>query len=193
MDIDIDLPKDFNPTTIFKDRIVLASLVENDELQQHGPGVYFQKIPVDKFTGLAAIPYKNTEELGYIKIDFLRISKINLNIFNNKKELKQLLNIPPDWTMLENENFVNKLWHLEGNFNIVSKIKPKSIDDLADILALIRPRKLKLLDKYLLNKESVRVELYTKREKSDLRKSHAIPYAMLIVIHMHLLTMEIDK
>ena len=57
------------------------------------------------------------------------------------------------------------------------------------IRAIIRPEKRHLIDKYIKNKknQSILDELYDKREKSDLRKSHAIPYALLIVIQLHLI------
>ena len=74
---------------------------------------------------------------------------------------------------------------------MVSKVKPTSILELADILALIRPGKMILMDKYLRNKKATRVELYTKRQASDLRKSHAVAYAVNIVVNMNLLDAEL--
>jgi hypothetical protein len=70
-------------------------------------------------------------------------------------------------------------------------MKPQSVSDLADCLAIIRPNKVKLADKYLKNKRAVIKELYTKRDPSDLRKSHAIPYALLIVLQLHLIKADI--
>lgn len=188
MDIDIDLATTFDPKKLFKDKITFASIVEKGELRKHQVGVYFQQIPKDQDSELSAIPYNKSEEFGYLKIDFLHLHL--LNYFESKEEIRELLNIEPDWSMLENKYIVDKLFHLANHFDVVSQVKPKSIEDLSDVLALIRPNKIKLLHKYLKNREKIRPELHTKRDKSDLRRSHSIPYAMLIVLHMHILKHE---
>lgn len=69
----------------------------------------------------------------------------------------------------------------------MSEIAPTSIEELADVLALIRPNKRSLISKYMRDKKAVREALYLKKDPSDLRKSHAIPYAMLIVLQLHLI------
>jgi hypothetical protein len=94
--------------------------------------------------------------------------------------------------MLTDQNIVSRLFHIKNHYDIVAKCEPKSIEDLADILALIRPSKKDLLDKYLKDKFSVRSLLYVKHLDSDLRKSHAIAYAMNIVIQMNLIELGID-
>jgi len=66
MDIDLDLKTDFDPLDLFD--VVRASMVKNDKLAKHNVGVYFQSIPVDSMTGLAAIPYQQAEEAGYLKL-----------------------------------------------------------------------------------------------------------------------------
>jgi hypothetical protein len=194
MDIDIDFADDTAAKNIFRDQITLASIVEKEELIKHPVGVYFQAIPKDRITGLAAIPCIHSgevprrdraQELGYMKIDFLHVEF--LRNFKNKQEIRELLKIPPDWSMLEHEEIVEQLFHLHNHFDIVHRVKPTSVDQLADILMLIRPKKVHLMDKYVKDPASVREELHTKREKSDLRRSHALPYAMLIVLNMHVI------
>lgn len=187
MDIDIDITPKFKPDSLFK--IVHASIVENGSLKKHNVGVYFQNIPVDQVTGLAAIPYKEAHERGFFKIDML-----NLNIlenFESKDEIRQLLKIPPDWSLLEDPDVVAKLFHLSKHYDTIQKIKPTSVSELADCLAIIRPNKIKLVDKYARNKKDVIRELYTKRDPSDLRKSHAIPYALLIVLQLHIIKADL--
>jgi len=184
MDIDIDLKTDFEPKEIFKEA-VLASMVEGTELKKHPVGVYFQTIPTDPVTGLSAIPYDKAEDFGFFKIDFLHLNV--LDIFENKQEIRTLLKKEPDWTLLERREVVEKLFHLSKHFDIVDKVKPTTVEELADVLALIRPGKTKLIHKYKTNKKEVRKELYIKRQNSDLRKAHAIPYALLIVLQLHLI------
>lgn len=184
MDIDIDISPNFDIDNIF-DNICHASIVENGELKKHLVGVYFQNIPVDSQTNLSAIPYNIADEYGFKKIDFLNLSI--LKNFTSKDEIKEILKKEPDWTLLENKEIVDKLFHLAGHFDIVNTIKPKSISELADVLALIRPNKIKLVNKYKYNKIGTLKELYTKTAPSDLRKSHAIPYAMIIILNMFLI------
>lgn len=187
MDIDIDISPKFKPQSIFK--VTPASMVENGELKKHLVGLYFQNVPVDHVTGVSAIPYKEADDFGYFKIDMLNLSI--LDNFENKNEIRQLLKIEPDWSMLEDEEVVGKLFHLAKHYETLQKIKPTSVSELADALAIIRPNKIKLADKYAQNKKAVQRELYTKRDPSDLRKSHAIPYALLIVLQLHLIKAEL--
>lgn len=187
MDIDIDISPSFKPEKLFNIRH--AAIVEKNELQKHLVGVYFQNIPLDPITNLAAIPYKEAQDHGYFKFDLLNLSI--LENFGSKEEIRKLLKKEPDWSLLEDPDVVAKLFHLSKHFDTVYKIKPKSVSELADCLAIIRPNKTKLVDKYCKNKKAVQKELYTKRDASDLRKSHAIPYALLIVLQLHLIKADI--
>lgn len=183
MDIDIDVADNELVRSILG--ATRASIVEKQELKPHLVGVYLQKIPVDALTGLSAIPYKEAEELGYMKIDILNLSFYEY--FTSKQEIKQLLKIEPDWNMLQDDVVIDKLFHLAKHGNVLKKLKPACVEDVADVLALIRPNKTYLIDKYLLNKAAVRKELYVKTASSDLRKSHAIPYALVIKLQLHLI------
>ena len=186
MDIDIDFQTTFDPLDIFDDAI-RASMVNNSELKKHPAGIYFQNIPTDKITNLAAIPYDKAEELGYIKIDFLHISL--LDHFKSKKEIRELIKIEPKWELLEIQENVEKLFQIHRHFDIVYQIKPKSVEDLADCIALIRPGKRYLLNFYLQNKKEARKELYKKPEdnKYYFKRSHALAYAFNIVLQLHLI------
>jgi hypothetical protein len=183
MDIDIDLPVDFEPLDYFN--VVRASMVENGELKKHPAGVYFQNIPKDSETGLAAIPYKETEDIGFTKIDFLHLSM--LKKFNSKRQIKEFLKREPEWSLLEDPKVVKHLFHIGKHFDVISRINPRSVIEIADVLALIRPGKMKLMDDYLQDKAGTRPELYTKRINSDMRKAHAVSYALLIVLQLHLI------
>ena len=188
MDIDIDLKPGFKLGSVFP-TATPASMVENGVLKKHLVGAYFQKVPKDLISGWSAIPYEQAEDLGYLKVDFLSLSLLN-NI-ESKAELDRLARKEPKWRNLEDREYVEKLFHISKHYDVVSKVKPTSILELADILALIRPGKMILMDKYLRNKKATRVELYTKRQASDLRKSHAVAYAVNIVVNMNLLDAEL--
>jgi DNA polymerase III alpha subunit len=184
MDIDIDLKSDFKLERVFNNATP-AAMVENGEYKRHLVGAYFQKIPKDPITSLAAIPYTEAEDLGFMKIDFLNLAL--LSVFESKDELKYMAQREPNWDNLMDEEFVIKLFHLGKQFQLVKQVRPRSILEMADVLALMRPSKIPLLNKYLQNRETTRKELYTKRLPADLRKSHAIAYAVNVVINMNLL------
>lgn len=191
MDIDIDVPSDIDGFTVFTDW-VRASNVLNENLVPHPVGVYCQKIPIDPITNLSAIPYKVAEDLEYFKIDFLHL-KI-YDYFTSREEIETLLAHDPDWDLLKSPGIVRQLFQLGNHFNTVQKINPRSISDLADCIALIRPGKIHLLDKYLENKEYWRKVLYTQRDDDqyNYKKSHAIAYAHVIVIQLHLISAGIN-
>lgn len=186
MDIDIDLTPSFDPRTVFPQAIP-ASMVREGDLAKHPCGHYFQTIPVDEVTGWAAIPYEEAEVMGYFKIDFLHLS--TLEYFENKREIRALLKRTPDWDLLLNEEHVQKLFQISKHHKIVSQIRPRSIQELADIVALIRPNKRHLLQEYKKNREKIRPQLYRQGsdDKSSFKRSHSVAYAMTIVLQLHLI------
>lgn len=189
MDIDIDLAPGFKPEDIFNNA-VKASRIEKDEIKPHNVGFYFQNIPVDPISNLAAIPYNAASELGYYKVDMLTVHF--LKVFESKEEIKAVLRRPVNWKLLDRREVVEKLFHLGNHFYVVDKIKPTSVLELADCIAIIRPNKIRLLDKYPTNKKAIRKEIYTKREASDMRKSHAIAYALLVVLQLNLIELGVE-
>lgn len=187
MDVDIDFQTDFNPLDHFK-TAVCASRVQNGELKKHNAGVYLQNIPIDKMTGIAAIPYEQAQELGYFKIDFLHLSF--LDNFESKQEIRALLKKEPDWLLLQSPDVVSKLFQLHNHFELVAKVKPTSVQELADCIAIIRPAKRYLLNAYLKNRDIIRTELYRKPDdgRAYYKKPHAISYALTIVLQLHLIS-----
>jgi len=183
MDIDIDVLPTFKPTDHFN--IVPASMVQNQELKQHIVGVYFQHIPIDSITKLSAIPYKEAEQFGYNKIDFLHLTL--LKYFDSKEDIKILLKCSPDWSMLQDQTIVNKLFHIHNHFETVRLIKPLNTQELADVIALIRPNKKHLISTYRLNTPVIRKELYRKVEGMYFKKSHSVAYAKNIELQMLLI------
>lgn len=186
MDIDIDVKTSFAPLTMFP-LAVQASMVQNEELKKHPCGIYFQNIAKDPITDLAAIPYKEAEQLGYFKIDFLHLSV--LDHFENKQQIRTLLKKEPNWSLLCDKQSVEKLFHLKNWYDVLNTIKPTNLLELADCLALIRPNKQQLLYEYVKYKEKTRDKLYKvdKGDKTSFKKAHAIAYASIIVLQLHLI------
>lgn len=186
MDIDIDLRADFDPGLIMKQAIP-ASIVKNGELTKHPCGHYLQTMPIDAHTGLAAIPHKEAEQFGFFKFDFLHIWP--LDYFTSKHEMRRLLQIEPDWSLLEDPKQVEKLFQINRQADLVTQLKPRSIQELADCIAIIRPGKARLLQKYLKDKIGTRKELYVREEDGpySFKKGHALAYAHTIVLCLHLI------
>ena len=168
---------------------IRASRQDKDKLVAHNTGIYVQDIPYNPVDNLATIDYKQAEQRGYFKIDFL-----NVGIYKGVKtheHLDQLLNQEPLWDLLEQDDFVNLLFHVNGHGSILRSMKPRTIDQLAAVLAMIRPAK-----RYLIGKDwtTVMNEVWTKPEGDEyyFKKSHAIAYAHAIVVQMNLICEQIS-
>lgn len=183
-DVDVDFQTSFRPEDIFP--WTRASRVNQGDLVAHTVGVYPQNIPVDFVTKLAAIPYAEAEEVGYVKLDMLHLSIYDY--FQSRDEIKALLEIDPDWGLLLIPSEQVKLFQLKNHGDVLNVVKPKSIEELADVLALIRPGKKQLAKLYSADRNATRRILYAKDENGySFKKSHAIAYAMVIVLQLHLI------
>ena len=141
-DIDIDV-KD-RDVLLEKLKHIPASIINKGEVKKHNTGVYFTDIPVHPFTNTANIDYKEAEDRGYFKLDILNVSVYEK--VKNEKHLQELVNQEPDWSLLEHKEIVEQLFHIHNHFDIVNKLKPKSVEELAAVLAIIRPAKRNLLN-----------------------------------------------
>ncbi len=181
-DIDIDVPPTFS-AKIFP--WAQASIVKK-ELSPHPCGVYPQRIPVDPYSKLAAIPYEQAEEVGYQKIDFLHLSVYQH--FATQDEIESLLKKEPDWSLLELRSSHPKLFQPANHGDLLQELKPRSIEDLADVLALIRPAKKQLLGLYRKSRDMARQVIWEKNGGAyAFKKSHALGYALVIVLQLHLI------
>jgi len=184
-DIDLDFQSDFDAHKLFNIAIQASMVNKKDELVKHPCGLYFQNIAIDSVTGLSAIPYEEAEVLGYFKIDFLHLSAIDPIL--SKQEIRELVNKEPNWDLLLEEENVKKLLHINRQIELLRKVNPRSVNDLADVLSLMRPGKKQLLSDYLRNKNQIRKLLYTKTNNYYFKHSHAISYALTIVLQLHLI------
>ena len=181
-DIDIDFADRTNALEHFKH--ITAAIEDNGTFKKHNTGVYCTSIPYNPLTGLSTIDYKQAEDRGYFKIDFL-----NVGVYEgvrDKPHLKQLMETEPLWDLLLQDDFVNLLFHVNGHGSILRQMAPKSIEELAAVLAMIRPAK-----RYLIGKEwtTVMTEIWTKPENDEyyFKKAHAVAYAAAIVVQMNLI------
>lgn len=185
-DIDIDCASSFDPSKIFSG-VVKASQLKDKKLTPHPCGVYFQDVPKDPLTGLAAVPYKEAEDLGCFKVDFLHLHVYDH--FSSREEIKELLKHEPDWDLLKIPSVVEQLFQLSKHFDLIQQIKPRSILAVSDCLALIRPQKRFILNYYLNDPVRYRPELYKQEVEGGygFKKAHSLAYSLVVVLQLHLI------
>jgi DNA polymerase III alpha subunit len=109
----------------------------------------------------------------------------------DEAHLIQLMETEPLWDLLEQDDFTQLLFHVNGHGSILRQSKPKSIEQLAAVLAMIRPAK-----RYLIGKDwtTVMTEVWTKPtgEEYYFKKAHAMAYSVAIVVQMNLICENIS-
>jgi hypothetical protein len=184
MDIDID----FADRTLILDKLK-HRVAKLDSNKKHNTGVYVTEIPHNPIDNLSTIDYKTAEERGYFKLDFLNVS-IYKDI-QSEEHLIALMEKEPIWELLLENQFVDLLFHLSGHGDVLKKTCPTSVEQLAAVLAMIRPAKRYLIGK---NWTTIMNEVWTKPETGDyfFKKAHAVSYAMAVIVHMNLLCEQLN-
>lgn len=157
---------------------VRASLYRNGDLQPHPSGIYFQNIPSDPITGLAALESSEAEALGLFKIDFLNASMYEG--IANEEHLNLLLSVEPNWSLLSDKSVVEQLPHIADYYELLTKYPIQSIEDLAVFLALIRRKKIWYKDKTW---TQIKQDIWDKIGPDEgyyFKKSHSIAYSVAI-------------
>lgn len=186
-DIDIDFVDREQALKLFDHTV--ASRKDGNKLIKHNTGIYLHEVSIDPTTAMSLIDYETGEEQGLFKIDFL-----NVNIYKgikNEDHLIFLMNQDPLWELLEDENFVSNLFHINGHIDILRKMKPRSIEQLAAVLAMIRPAKRHLVGQ---SWKQVLSEVWQKPSSEEyyFKKSHATAYAVAIVVQINLICEQIS-
>lgn len=163
---------------------IKASRLEKGEMKKHNTGVYFHKAPINPFTELCTIDHKEADTRGYFKIDML-----NVHIYEkvrNEKHLIELMTKEPLWDLLTEPEFSNNLFHVADHSSILKEMRPTSIEQLAAVLAIIRPAKRHLIGQTW---QDIMTEVWKKPTDGSyyFKKAHAVAYAHAIVVHMNLL------
>lgn len=181
-DIDIDLA----------DRDQLLQLISHTPaamrnvtpIRKHPSGVYITDIPYDPVHDMATIDYTEAEKRGYFKLDLL-----NVHVYNQVRDEEHLINLmaEPDWSMLNDKKTVEQLIHLNNSYDLIKRM-PEPIDSiprLAMFLAVIRPSKRHLLGNTW---KEISKTVWDKDDTGySFKRSHAISYSQLVVVHMNLL------
>jgi DNA polymerase III alpha subunit len=181
-DIDIDFSDRTRALELFDHTV--ASRLDNGQVKAHNTGIYVTSIPKDERNNLSTIDYKTAEDRGYFKIDFL-----NVGVYEgvrSEEHLKQLMETEPLWDLLEQDDFSNLLFHVNGHGAILRQTKPKSVVQLAAVLAMIRPAKRHLIGE---SWTTIMETIWTMPEDGEyyFKKAHAVAYAVAIVVQMNLI------
>lgn len=161
-----------------------AAMKNVTPIRKHATGVHVTKVPYDPVNDMANLDYSVAEQRGYLKLDFL-----NVHIYNHVRDENHLIELmrEPDWSKLKDKNFVEKLIHLSNHYWSLQKMPEpvNTIPRLAMFLAVIRPSKKHLIGKTW---KEVSETIWDKDDSGySFKKSHAIAYAHLVVVHMNLI------
>ena len=180
-DIDIDLgDRDKLLAVINHIPASMRNVIPN---RKHPTGVYITDIPYDPVNDMAALHYVDAEKRGYFKLDLL-----NVHVYNQVKSEEHLVELMsnPDWSMLKVRNTVEQLIHLGNSYDLIQKM-PEPIDSiprLAMFLAAIRPAKRHLIGRTF---KEINETVWDKDHTGySFKRSHAVAYAQLVVVHMNL-------
>tara|TARA_R110000765_G_scaffold56716_3_gene111789 strand:- start:34678 stop:35235 length:558 start_codon:yes stop_codon:yes gene_type:complete len=177
---DIDLDFADRTQALSKIKHVTARIKD----RKHNTGVYAHRVPVDPYTGLCTLDHKTADETGYFKLDVLNVS-IYKDVKDNE-HLTQLMEREPLWQLLEHTDFSDKVFHLSGHSELLKQLKPHSVEQLASVLAMIRPAK-----RHLVNEtwQTINEQVWKKPASNEyyFKKSHAHSYAMACIVHINLI------
>ena len=175
-DVDIDVADRDKVLELFKH--IPAKLTDN---KKHKTGIYFHNVPVDYLNDTCAIDYKHADDIGFFKLDVINNSAYK-DIDSNK--LDELILKNPNWELLLDPKIVSKLFHVHDHLDILQKLRPRSVEQLAAVLAIIRPAKRHLSNH---NWNKILKEVWIKPTDGTyyFKKSHAISYAILIVMQLN--------
>lgn len=190
-DIDLDLPNRKDILDIIDH--VPAMMIINGVEKRHNSGVYCQQIPVNPLTGYASIDYKTADARGYFKIDFLNVSIYNG--IRDEAHLTELVNTEPIWELLQEKSICDRLFHINGHSALLNDLKPKSIKELAMVLALIRPGKKHLISKCKeFGFSEIEDEIWSHDENGYVfKKAHGIAYSHAIVVQLNLICEQLKN
>jgi len=163
-----------------------ASIMRNGEWTRHNSGVYVTPVPCDPVTGLCSLDYEQADALGYFKLDFLNVGVYQQ--VTSPEHLTELMTRTPPWHRLKEREFVEQVIHINAHWDLLQRM-PEAVDTIprmAMFLSVIRPAKRHLAGKVW---REVAQTVWDKPQDNSyyFKKSHAVSYAHLVVVHMNLI------
>ena len=184
IDFDVDIDMANRDDFLKLVNVTPASIEKDSKFTKHNTGVYFQNIPKFPLEGYSTIDHKQAEEEGWFKVDFL-----NNHIYEGIKDethLDKLINTEPMWELFGHKEIVEQLFHISNHWDIVKQHSPTSLEQLAMILAMIRPGKRHLVGK---DWKEIEKDVWVKPNDGTyfFKKSHSYGYALAIIVQLNLL------
>ena len=190
IDFDVDIDMANRDDFLKLVNVTPASIEKDGKFTKHNTGVYFQNIPKFPLEGYSTIDHKQAEEEGWFKVDFLN-NHIYKDIID-EQHLDRLIATEPMWELFEHEEIVEQLFHINNHFEILKQHPPKTIEQLAMILAMIRPGK-----RHLVGKDWKDVEKNVWKKPKDnsyfFKKSHSYGYAVAIIVQLNIIVEKLNQ
>ena len=182
-DIDIDLA-DREQVLKLIQHIPARQLIQN-QVRKHNSGIHPTDIPYDPVNYCAAIDYETAQDRGYFKIDLLNMSVYQL--IKDQLHYDLMLKQMPNWSRLWNDSeWTAQLVHIGKYTRLLSTMRPDTIPRMAAFISVIRPGKA-----HLQNQPWPKIfdSVWDGDDSKGyvFKKSHAISYAQLVVLHMNLI------
>ena len=190
IDFDVDIDMANRDDFLNLVNVTPASIKKDGSFTKHNTGVYFQNIPKFPLQGYSTIDHKEAEEEGWFKVDFL-----NNHVYKDvidEQHLDRLVSTEPMWELFQHQEIVEQLFHISNHWDIVKKHPPTDIEQLAMILAMIRPGKRHLVGKSW-NEVEKDVWIRPKDDTYFFKKSHSYGYALAIIVQLNLLVEKLNQ
>jgi hypothetical protein len=182
-DIDIDMANRDDILNLIKH--VPARKLHNGKPERHNSGIYVQPIPYDPMVHCSALHFKDADERGYFKLDFLNVS-VYQHIKDND-HYNKLLAMDPPWERLAEPAFVNQIIHIANYSAKVAAMMPDTIPRMAMFLSILRPGKQHLINKPWKEIAETVWEKDSDSEGYAFKKAHAVSYSILVTLHMNII------
>jgi len=185
-DIDIDFAERRQVLDLIK--AIPARQEKDDQIRSHNSGVYVTDIPWDPVHQCAAIDYREAEQRGYFKIDFLNMSVYQL--IRDQQHYQNMMDMAPPWQRLwQDPAWAAGIVHVGNHVDLLCDMQPDSITRMAAFISVIRPGKAHL------QRQPWSQVFESVWDGDDSRgytfkKSHAVSYAVLVALHMNLMRDE---
>ena len=190
IDFDVDIDMANRDDFLKLVNVTPASIEKDGKFTKHNTGVYFQNIPKFPLQGYSTIDHKQAEEEGWFKVDFL-----NNHVYKDvidEQHLDRLVSTEPMWELFKHQEIVEQLFHISNHWDIVKQHPPTDIEQLAMILAMIRPGKRHLVGKTWKEVEK-NVWVKPKDNTYFFKKSHSYGYALAIVVQLNLIVESLSQ
>lgn len=186
MSADIDLDLADRDQLIKLIHATPARQLHQGKVRRHNSGMYVTDIPYDPINQCAAIDYEQAEKLGYFKIDLLNMSVYQL--IKNPAHYEEMLAKVPDWSRLWTDpEWARQLVHVGNYVDLLQSMRPDSLPRMAAFISIIRPGKAHLQNQ---SWDQVFATVWDGDDSLGFvfKKAHSLGYAMLVTLHMNLLS-----